>query len=163
MSGQLPRGTVLSPGVNYAHSYGTWLASIRENDKMEHCVGRIGCFMYALVVNLLQSCAMDCQVTCLLCCSNCSSSISSLLGKGVIDLQLNYERTREEMSCSHEASGNFSTRYTVKDLHFKKLLCMQFFFFLTWMKNVCHSFNSSHERKWKGHDLVEQLTDYLGA
>lgn len=53
VSGQLPRGSVLSPGVNYARSDGTWLASIQGNDKTELCVGRIGCFMYRLMYALV--------------------------------------------------------------------------------------------------------------
>lgn len=41
-----PGARFLSQSVNYAHSDGTWLESIRGTDKAELCVGRIGRFMW---------------------------------------------------------------------------------------------------------------------
>lgn len=52
------------------------------------------------------------------CSSDCRSSTSSLLGQCVTDLQLNYERTKEEMSSSHETRGNSFVKYA----YLKKLL-----------------------------------------
>lgn len=99
MSGQLPWGSALSPGVNYACSDGTWRPRVDES-----CMKRIGCLIYSLMYAL--------GVPVLYCVGYC-------LVKCIIDLQLNSETKR--------SSSN--TTSPTNDIHLTELVYTEQFVF----------------------------------